>query len=124
MAGLPVQLPLSGSQILVNPKPIFGEFDIARAEVVRADIGLIVYFQLNPDASRDFYRFSLTNRGRRLVATLNGAALGARLIDQPVSNGALFLFLELSDAELKEAVANINRTSQEMARQAAKARGD
>jgi hypothetical protein len=123
IAGLPVQLPLSGTQILVNPKPVFGEFDIFRADLVRADIGPALYIQLNPDATRDFYRFTLTNRGKRLVATFNGAPLGARLIDQPVANGAIILFLELPDTELDKLVERLNRTSQDMAREAAKARG-
>jgi hypothetical protein len=122
IAGIPMQLPASGTQVLVNPKPVFGEFDILAAEIVRVDLGLCVYLQLNGDAARDFYRFSLVNRGRRMLLALNGAPVGASLIDRPVSNGALFFFVELPDGELPELVYNINRTSQEMAKEAAKAR--
>lgn len=121
LAGMPVQLPLSGSQIYVSPKPVYGEFDILSAELVRVDIGMCLYFQLTPDATRDFYRFSLQNRGRRIVISLNGAPVGAQLLDQPVSNGALFFFVELPDKDLPDYVQRINKTSRDAAKQAKKA---
>lgn len=109
--GLPVTLPQSGVHIAVNAKPVLTEGDIANAELVQVELGTCVLFQLTPAATRDFYRLSVTHQGRRLVLVVDDAPLGARRIDGPITNGGIFMFVELPDAALPAFVANLKKSS-------------
>jgi hypothetical protein len=122
IAGMPMRMPISGATVMVNPRPSFGEFDVLGADIVRSDVGPLLFLQLTPEATRDYHRMTLTNRGRRVVLTLNNAPVATRLIDQPVGNGALFFFLEVPETELPMLVRNINLTSREIQEQRARAR--
>ncbi len=110
--GTPVRLPRSQVGLLVNPKPVLTEGDIANVELVQVDLGRCLMFQLAPAASRDFYRLSVSNQGRRLVLFINGTAVGARRVDGPIANGVLFVFVELPDDELPELVARLKRAAE------------
>lgn len=121
-AAVPLTLPISGTRISVLRAPVVTEFDLVGAEVIETDLGQAVVFLLTSPAARDMYRFSVANQGRRLVATLNGVALGARLIERPITEGALLVYLEMPDSELAEVVRDINLTSQDLQEQIARAR--
>jgi len=118
--GVPLTLPQSGVKVTVNPKPVIAEGDIGNVELVRVDLGECLLFQLAPSALRDFYRLTVTHQGRRLVLMLDGQAVGARRIDGPITNGALFVFVERPDTELPALVQNLKKSSaaiqQELAR--------
>lgn len=115
--GLPARLPYSGVMVEVNPKAFFAEFDVAAVELVRAELGPSLLFQLNPDAAREFYRFSLSNRGRRLVLTLNGQPVGIRSIDQPVGNGILVFFPEIPQERLAQILIDMRKTLEDVSRE-------
>jgi len=72
---------------------------------------------VTPTAARDMYRLTGSNQGKRLVLTLNDVALGARLIDAPMGEGSVMIFVELGDAELESLVRDLKRTSAEVQRQ-------
>lgn len=108
--GTPVTLPRSQVGLRVNPKPVLTEGDLANVELVQVDLGRCLMFQLTPAAARDFYRLSVTNQGRRLVLHLNGAALGARRLDGAITDGVVFVFVELPDDELPGLVERLKRT--------------
>jgi len=109
--GTPVQLPLSGVGVIVNPKPVLTEGDVVTVELVQVDLGKCLMFQLTPSAARDFYRLTGTHQGRRLVLTLDGAAVGVRQIDGVIANGIIYVFVELPDASLPQLVENLKKTS-------------
>ena len=109
--GTLIQLPLSGVQIFVNPKPVLTEGDIVSVELVQVDLGKCLMFQMTSSAARDFYRLSTTNQGRRLVLTLDGVAAGARRIDGAIANGIVYVFVERPDDSLVTLVDNLKRTS-------------
>jgi len=76
--------------------------------------------EVTPAASRDLYRLTGSNQGRRLVLTLNDVALGVRQIDRAIEGGALLLFVEMTDAELATLVFNLKRTSEELQKEFAR----
>ncbi len=111
---LAVQLPRSGVEIVVSPAPVFSEVDVRNVELVKVDLGLCLMFELTPDGARDLTRVSSSNLGRRLVVTLNGQPFGARLLDGPLLDGRLLIFVELSDDELSRTAVNLKRTAHEI----------
>ena len=119
-AGVVVTLPASGVQVRTVPKPVITEFDLAGVAEVQVDLGRCLLFQLTPAASRDLYRLSAQNIGRRLVLLINGQALGARVIDRPLEPGTLFIFLEVPDTALKTMVEDLNRTTAWLQQEAAR----
>jgi hypothetical protein len=115
-------LPRSGLRVPINPKPVFVETDIVAVELVRVDLGLCLYFQFTPDASRDLYRLSTNNLGRRLVLSLNGTALGVRSIESAFNTGDFLIFVEIADHELEEVALNLQRTTRDIQQALAKGR--
>ena len=115
-----VRLPRSGVAIAVSPKAVITEGDIVNAEVVQVDLGRCLMLEVTPAASRDLYRLTGSNQGRRLVLTLNDVALGVRQIDRAIEGGALLLFVEITDAELATLVVNLKRTSEELQKEFAR----
>jgi len=119
-AGVSVSLPDSGVRIDVGPKPVVVEYDLANAEVAQVELGRCLLLQLNGAAARDLYRLSVGAIGRRLVLSLNDRMLGARRIDEPITEGALLFFVEVPDAELPLIVQRLKRTSTDLAMAARK----
>lgn len=117
------QLPRSGVQIVVSPRPVLGEADLRNVELVKVDLGLCLMFEFTTESSRDLFRLSASNLGRRLVVTLNGKPFGARLLDGPIQGGQLFMFVELPDEELGETAINLKRTAHEVQTAVAQGRG-
>jgi hypothetical protein len=118
--GTPITLPRSGVHLTVNPKPVITEGDIVNVELVKVDLGLCLLFQLTPAGVRDFYRMSVSHQGRRIALVVEGVALGARIIDGPVTNGVIFVFAELPDEELPALVEKLKRSSVAMQREIAR----
>ncbi len=115
-------LPVSEVKLRVMPKPVISEFDLVNVELAQVELGRCLRFQLSPAAGRDLYRLSAANQGRRLVLLLDDRPVGARVIDRPLEGGVLFIFVELPEAELPALVERLQRTTQEIWREAAKAR--
>lgn len=118
--GTPITLPKSGVRLAVNPKPVITEGDIVNVEIVQVDLGKCLFFQLSPSATRDFYRMSVSHQGRRLVLVINDVPLGARRIDGAITNGVIYVFAEMPDAELPALVANLKKTSTALQKELAK----
>jgi hypothetical protein len=118
--GIPLKLPRSGVGVVVNPKPVLTETDIANVELVRVDLGQCLLFQLTPVAARDFYRLSVTHQGRRLVVLLDGVMLGARRLDGVIANGGIYMFVELPDEALPGLVEKLKASSAGLQRERAR----
>lgn len=110
-SGVPVTLPESGVQINALRKPVVAEFDIVNVELAQVALGKCLLFQLTPAATRDLYRLTGSNQGRRLVLMLNDAPLGARRIDGAWTDGTILMFVELPESELPALVTNLKRTA-------------
>ena len=109
--GMPQKLPQSGVHISVNSQPVIVETDILNVELVQVELGRCLLFQLTSSASRDFYRMTATHQGRRLVLLIDNMAFGARRIDGVIANGALFVFVEMPEADLPALVHNLKKSS-------------
>ncbi|MES1194699.1 MAG: hypothetical protein ABUL65_02315 [Opitutus sp.] len=109
--GAAVELPVSKVRLGVNPKPVFGEYDIAGLEVVKVDLGWCLRFAFTPAAARDLYRMSVTAQGRRLVLFFNSTAVGVRQLDPSVGQQGLMIFVEVPNEELIPLADRIRRTS-------------
>lgn len=107
-------LPLSETHIVVRGKPSFAEWDFLHATYFETDLGPAVVFLLTPEATRDLYRLSLSNQGKRLVITINGTPVGARYIDQAIEDGRITAYIEIQDEDIPEFVRNIQLTSQDI----------
>ena len=118
--GTPVTLPQSGVRLSVNSKPVITEGDIVNVELVQVDLGKCLLIQLTPTATRDFYRLSVTHQGRRLVLTVNGEAMGARRLDGVITNGVIYVFVEVPETELPALVNNLKKSSVAMQRELAR----
>jgi hypothetical protein len=118
--GTPLTLPQSGVRVTVNPKPVIAEGDIINVDLVQVDLGKCLLFQLTPTAARDFYRLSVTHQGRRLVVLINDSPLGARRIDGVITNGTIFVFVEVPEIDLPRLVDNLKKSSVAMQRELAR----
>ena len=118
--GTPLTLPQSGVHVTVNSQPVIAEGDIVNVELVQVDLGKCLLFQLTPSASRDFYRMSVTHQGRRLVLLVDNVALGARRIDGAITNGTVFVFVEMPESALPALVENLKKSSVAMQRELAR----
>jgi hypothetical protein len=118
--GTPLMLPQSGVRLSVNSKPVITEGDIINVELVKVDLGKCLLVQLSPSASRDFYRLSVAHQGRRLVMMVNDTALGARRIDGAITNGVVYVFVEVPEEELGGLVTNLKKSSIAMQRELAR----
>jgi hypothetical protein len=104
-------LPKSGVVISIGAQAMITEVDIVNAEVAQVELGRCLMLQLTPAATRDLYRLTGSNQGKRLVLTLNDVPVGARKIDAPFTEGTLFIFVEMTDAQLENLVRDLKRTS-------------
>ena len=111
-----VTLPVSGVQITVNNKAMVTEFDFTGVQLAQADLGKFLVFNLTPDASRDVYRMTGNNQGKRLVLFIGGKPVGARMIERPFSTGSIAVFVAIPDDELPALVKKLNETSVELQR--------
>jgi hypothetical protein len=115
-----VSLPQSGVRVTIGPKPVFTEGDVVNVELMQVDLGKCLMFQFTPAAARDLYRVSGSNQGRRLVLFLNNVAVGARRMEMPLSEGRVFVFVELEDSALPALVENLKKTSVALQRAASR----
>jgi hypothetical protein len=112
-------LPQSETEITVSAKPVFTEFDLTSVAIVETELGKCLSFQLTAAAARDLYRLSVMNVGQRLVLTVDGKAMGARRIEEPIDDGVLLVFIEMADDQLpalKTALVNTSAEFQRLAR--------
>lgn len=106
-----VRLPRSGTMISIAPKSQFTEYDILKCDVVDNELGKSLIFQLTPQASRDLYRLTVTNQGKRLITVINGEALGARRIERPWNDGYIVTYVEIPEEDMAALAKDITRTS-------------
>lgn len=118
--GTPLILPQSGVRLSVNSKPVITEGDIVNVELVQVDLGKCLLIQLTPPATRDFYRLSVAHQGRRLVMMVNDRAIGARRIDGAITNGVVYVFVEVPEEDLPALVHNLKESSVAMQRELAR----
>ena len=117
-----VTLPVSGVQISVNNRPVVTEFDFTGVQLAKGDLGQFLVFMLTPDATRDVYRVTASNQGKRLVLFINGTPVGARMIDRPFNTGAITVFAAIADKDLPELVKNMDATSVDIQKKLEKAK--
>lgn len=98
--GMSGKMPISGSEFTVGRTPIIFEGDVEAIELVQVDLGLCVLFEFGDAGRRELYRASVRGVGRRIFLFVNDEPLGARVMDGAITDGKLYMFLEVPDAEL------------------------
>ncbi|WP_221774614.1 hypothetical protein [Pelagicoccus albus] len=106
-----VTLPISLVQIPVEGDAVLSEFDYYSIDIAEVALGKCLAFTLKPAAAREFYQISVANQGKRLVLVLNGEAVAARRIDEPIADGRVFIFLEADDERLAEVANQLQKTN-------------
>jgi hypothetical protein len=109
--GLAVTLPVSDVRLTVDPRPVLLEFDVAGAELVPTEFGPALQLSFTPPAARDLYRKTAGAQGRRLVLSLNGAAVAAQRIGDPVTGGTLLFYPEVRAELLPSLLADLRSTT-------------
>ena len=113
-SAIELTLPISGSTIRVESRPIVNEFDIINAEMVKVDMGLALLLELTDTGRRELYRRSVTNNGNRVVLTSNEEAIGARVLDGVITDGKFYTFVEIPDDELGQFVLDLKASIAEL----------
>lgn len=101
------KLPQSGTEIKVFQEPLFNEFDIINAEMVKVDLGEALLLKLTDAGARKLYRSSISNNGSRIVLVVNDIPIGVRRLDGAIIDGDYYTFVELNSEELSELVIAI-----------------
>ncbi|MGB0408395.1 MAG: hypothetical protein ACPGIC_00230 [Opitutales bacterium] len=114
LTGKTVTLPVSGTKIALQKEPLVNEFDFVNAELVKVEMGLAVLLQLNDRGARSLYRGTVTNMGGRIVLTVNGNAIGARLVDGPIQDGNFYTFVEVDDDAVGQLVIDLKDSIQRL----------
>ena len=100
-------LPLSGVQIPVAASPVLTAADLEAVDIAQSEIGPCLVFAIGPEAKPRLREFAAAARGRRLVLSFNGHALGARRIDAGWNDARIFMFVEIRESELPSLVAEL-----------------
>ncbi|MBK8479041.1 MAG: hypothetical protein IPL39_22985 [Opitutaceae bacterium] len=108
--GTAVTLPLSRVPLTVDPRALLVESDLAGAVLEPAEFGTVLQLVFTPQAARDLYRRTAGAQGLRLVLTLNGTAVAAQRIGDPVTDGALRFYPEVGAAQLPALLADLRST--------------
>jgi len=111
-----IELPVSGVRVTIGAKPVFTEGDVVAVELMQVELGKCLMFQLTPTAARDLYRLTGASQGRRLVLMLNQVPVGARRIEAPLSDGRVYMFVEVPESALPTLVTNLQKTTAELQR--------
>ena len=56
----------------------------------------------------------MTNKGNRLVFTVNNKAIGARRLDQAINDGKLYTFVEVREEEMGQLVLDLKASLSEL----------
>jgi hypothetical protein len=107
ISNMSLKLPQSGTEIKVFQEPLFNEFDIIDAEMVKVDLGAALLLKLNDAGARKLYRSSVSKKGSRLVLVVNDKPIGSRRLDGAIMDGDYYTFVELDAEELGEMVLAI-----------------
>lgn len=103
-------LPVSGTRITVRNQPLVNEFEIVNVEMVEVELGSALLLQVSEKAARALYRQSVSNRGGRIVLTVNGNPVGARRVNRVIDDGNFYTFVEMPDEKLEELVIELRET--------------
>lgn len=109
--GSAVALPISGVRLMIDPRAVLLESDVAGAELVAAEFGPALQLTFTPAAARDLYRKTVGAQGRRLVLLFNGAAVAAQRIGDPVTGGLLQFYPEVPADQLHATLADLRNTT-------------
>lgn len=112
-AGTTLRLPRSGTVIRVLPRSFFTEYDVTKAEVLDNELGKSLLFQFTQAATRDLFRQTVSNQGRRIVTVVNGMPIGATQVNRPISEGYIFTYVEVEDDQVAKLAKDITRTSED-----------
>lgn len=108
--GRRVEMPVSGTAVVVDETPFFSLSDLASVHHARVDLGECLLFRMTEKGARKLYRTSVAERGKRLVLLINREPVGFLRFDQPLADGNLFLFVEVPDTRLPALVGDIQAT--------------
>ncbi len=97
-----VTLPVTQATYYVHPNPVLIEGDPAGADIAEVPAGKGVLFHFKDREAKTLWQVTAGNIGRRMVLTVNEMPLGVRLIEEPITDGELFMFVELSEKDLPE----------------------
>lgn len=107
-----VTMPKSKIDFIVHRFPVMVESNVIDVQLMKVDSGLCLLFVFDDQGTRELYRQSVSNNGRRVVTIINGEPIGARQFDGPIVDGALFTFTELPDEALHELVESLQKNIQ------------
>ena len=100
-------LEVSKINIITESQPLILETDLINVELVRVELGLCLLFQIDLSLVNQLYTISTNEKGRRIVFVYNGKTIGSTKLSNPIADGNLYMFLEISESELPKIVADL-----------------
>lgn len=104
-----VTIPVSNLRVVVDPHPTLTERDVAEAEIVETAGGDAVLVKFNAHGRMALDQLTTQGRGQYLVVFLNNRAIAAWQIDRRLSLGQFLIEADLSDADARQLVDDLNR---------------
>lgn len=108
-----VTLPATGQDVTIASKPFLQSGDVLKldlAQVTLPDGSPLVgfLFQFSEKGTRELFRQTANNQGKRIFLLVNNQVVGVRPIDVPISDGQLFMISEIPESELPSFVAELS----------------
>lgn len=100
-------LEVSKINITTDSQALILETDLINVELVKVELGLCLLFQIDRSLVNQLYTLSINEKGSRIVFIYNGRTIGSTILSNPIADGKLYMFLEISDRELPEIVADL-----------------
>jgi hypothetical protein len=119
-AGVPVVMPRTDLRVRVLPQPVLSEYDVRNVELAEVEMGRCLQFEFSGSAADALRRLSAQHPGRRVVLVLDGEPIGVRVLDEPLPDGRLLVFVQRPDSELPALVARLKRSADTLQRDSAR----
>ena len=100
-------LEVSKINIITDSQALILETDLINVELVKVELGLCLLFQIDRSLVNRLYTKSINEKGSRIVFVYNERTIGSTILSNPIADGKLYMFLEISDRELPEIVTDL-----------------
>jgi hypothetical protein len=108
-----VTLPATGQEATMASKPFLQSGDVLKLDLAQVTLPdgsplLGFLFQFSEKGTRELFRQTANNQGKRIFLLVNNQVVGIRPIDVPISDGQLFMISEIPDDDMPSYVAELS----------------
>ena len=100
--GIPVVMPITKLTYRCIPVTDLTELDLESVSVGVSQNVRCLVFQFNQDGQRKLWRDTALHPGLMMYTMVNGAVIGACMIEQPLEDAQMTVFVEIPDDQLMQ----------------------